>query len=285
MSKLRNIAKPSVTHFMDPLAFLNELFRNAKAEIETYSYLQFSEDLGFSRSNVIHLVLRGKRPLTDKAGEKIALALEWKGSTRRYWLNLVSYHGSTDSNKRDELMQEMLEIKTREVSLSQGLLQQLEFFTEWYHSVIYELAFTSEFSTDPKILSATLVPRIRPEQARYSLELLQNMQLLVADGNRLLPTQTRVSTGDEIASMAIMRYHQSMIDLGKGALSSVAGELRDISSISFACSPEQIPLLKREISSFRKKLLDLTDAGPTKEVVYQLNFQLFPLTRKKGSAS
>ncbi len=285
MSLLRTATKPSVTRYMDPLAFLSDLYANLKTESAKYSYLQYSEDLGLSRSNALHLMLRGKRPLTTKSAEKIAEALELKGPARRYWLRLVEYHCSGDTAEREALMRDLLEIKTKEVTGTDHLMQQLEFFTEWYHSIIYELASTSEFSDDPKQLAAALHPRIRPEQARQSLELLQKLGLMQVEDGALKPKQARITTGDEIASMAVMRYHQTMIDLGKDSLTSVKGELRDISSISFACSPERVPLLKKEISAFRKRLLGLAEADADKDQVYQMNIQLFPVTRKKGSST
>lgn len=285
MSSLRKIVAPKVTRYMDPRDFLQDLYNNAKAELESYSYLAFSEELGFSRSNVVHLMIRGKRPLTEKAAAKIAETLGMKGSDKRYWMLLVSYHGSRDSQERETFMREMLDIKTREIQASDTLLLQLEFFTEWYHSAIYELAFTDSFHPDPKVLASRLHPRIRPEQARKSLLLLERMRLLVPEGDSYRPAQARLSTGDEIASMAIARYHQCMIDLGKDSLSSTEGADRDVSAISFACPASMIPDLKQRISRFRKDLLDEAQKREGADVVYQMNIQLFPLTRKKGNAS
>jgi uncharacterized protein (TIGR02147 family) len=163
----------------------------------------------------------------------------------------------------------------------------LEFFTEWYNVAIYELAFTPYFNDDPKELAGLLTPRIRPEQARKSLELLQRLNLLHKDesSGRLVPKRSRVSTGDEIASLAIIRYHQKMIDLGKESLTSVEASLRDISAISIAIPEEKLPELKKEISALRKKLLSMAEQETNPDAVYQVNFQLFPLSRQKARKS
>ncbi len=274
---------PPVTRYLDPREFLESLFRSAKAETKAYSYLEFAEDLGFSRTNVIHLIIRGKRPLTSKAGEKIAEVLAWKGLDRRYWLNMVAYHDSSDSTEREHLMLEMVEIKGREIHQSTSLQHQLEFFTEWYHSIIFELAGLSTFSEDPKVLGSLLEPKIRPEQAKRSLELLEKLGLLIRQEGRLVPVQTNISTGDEIASLAVVRYHQNMMDLGKRSLTAIDGDRRDISSISFACNESVALEIKREVSLFRKRILTLSDGQPGSDRVYQMNIQLFPVSRIKGS--
>ncbi|MES2746072.1 MAG: TIGR02147 family protein [Bdellovibrionota bacterium] len=281
MAKLKLIA-PSVTRFLDPIEYLEALFKSVKGQEKSYSYLEFAEDLGFSRTNIVHLILRGKRPLSIKSGEKIAEILAWKGLERRYWLNLVAYHDSTDENERDHLMSEIVEIKGREVSAVPHLKDQLEFFTEWYHAILFEFANLASFTEDPKTLGAMLEPRIRPEQAKRSLALLETLGFLVRVDGKLRPVVSNLSTGDEIASLSVVRYHQNMIDLGKRSLTAIDSDQRDISSISFACPESLVPELKRAISGFRKQILALADQCSDKDLVYQLNLQLFPVTRHKG---
>ncbi len=276
----------TISRYLDYREYLQALYQACKAELDAYSYLQFAEDLGFSKTNVVHLMIKGKRPITSKAAEKIADQLELKAHDRKYWLDLVAYQNSHDSIEREQLFQDMVALKTKEIH-KEETLDQLEFFTEWYHSAIYELSFTQEFSDDPKTLAGLLHPKIRPEQARKSLELLERLGLLQRGptDQRYHPQQTRISTGDEIASMAITRYHQKMIDLGKESLTSIPSPLRDISSISISIPEHLIPELKQEISAFRKKILAMADQNQNPEAVYQMNVQLFPLSRRKGSAT
>lgn len=282
MPKLGRFA-PSVLRYLDASVYLEALYQSRKGEEKSYSYLEFAEELGFSRTNVIHLVIRGKRPLSVKAGEKIAEALDWKGLERRYWLNLVAYHASSNEVDREHLMAEMVEIKAREIKDNPMLQYQLEFLTEWYHSIIFEIGSLAQFTEDPKELSGMLEPKIRPEQAKRSLELLENLGFFKRVNGQLRPAEVNLSTGDEIASLAVVRYHQNMIDLGRRSISTIDEKLRDVSSVSFAC-PESLAMeVKREISIFRKKILALSEAATGKDRVYQMNVQLFPVTRQKGS--
>lgn len=272
---------PPVTQFLDPTLFLKSLYETAKLDDPSYSYLQFSEDMGLSRSNVLHLVIRGSRPLTPKAAQSIGEALGLKGLNRRYWLNMVLYHSSKDSSTRDEVMAEMQEIKSREISSSDSIQRQLEFFTEWYHSIIFEMASLPTFSDDPTVLAQSVEPKIRPEQARKSLALLEALGLLEKKEGKLVPSQGQITTPREIASLAIIRYHQNMIDLGKRSLTAIDAELRDVTSITFTCPSHLLPEVKDEISRFRKRMLLLADKKPDAEQVYQMNIQLFPTTKIK----
>jgi uncharacterized protein (TIGR02147 family) len=261
-----------VTRYLDYREYLQAVYQALKNELGSYSYLSYAEDLGFSKTNVIHLIIKGKRPLTDKAADRIE--------------QLVSFQNSHDPIEREVLMQNLLHYKNKDVHSDESH-DQLEFFTEWFNVAIYELALTPYFSEDPKELAGLVTPRIRPEQARKSLELLQRLGLLRKDetSGRLMPTRNRVSTGDEIASLAIIRYHQKMIDLGKESLTSVEATLRDISAISIAIPEHKLPEFKKEISALRKKLLSMAEEETHPDAVYQVNFQLFPLSRQKPKKS
>jgi uncharacterized protein (TIGR02147 family) len=275
-----------VTRYLDYREYLQAVYLALKQELESYSYLSYAEDLGFSKTNVVHLIIKGKRPLTGKAADRISSSLDMRANERKYFEQLVSFQNSHDPIEREVMMQNLLHYKTKDVQ-SEASHDQLEFFTEWYNVAIYELAFTPYFNDDPKELAGLLTPRIRPEQARKSLELLQRLNLLHKDeaSGRLVPQRSRVSTGDEIASLAIIRYHQKMIDLGKESLTSVESSLRDISAISIAIPEEKLPELKKEISALRKKLLSMAEQETKPDAVYQVNFQLFPLSRQKARKS
>ncbi len=274
----------SVSRYLDYREYLEALYKTLKQELATYSYLSFAEDLGFSKTNVVHLMIKGKRPLSSKAAHKLADILDLRGTDRKYFEDLVAYQNSRDSQEREALFQDMVELKTKEVKAEDELVAQLEFFTDWFHSAIYELSFTKQFVSDPKELAVLLSPRIRPEQARRSLELLERLGLIAKspETGSYGPTKGRISTGDEIASLAITRYHQRMIEMGKESLTSVDSTLRDISSISIAIPANLMPELKKEISQFRKKLLAMASESQEPDTVYQMNVQLFPLTKKKG---
>lgn len=280
-------SRVSVSRFLDYREYLQAVYEAIKQEVGKYSYLNYSDDLGFSRTNVLHLIIKGRRPLTSKAAIRIADVLQLQGKERKYFEDLVAYHNSRDSVERELLFQQLLELKTKEVKAEDDLLAQLEFFTEWFHSAIYELSFTDCFTADPKQLASMLTPRIRPEQARKSLDLLERLGLMSRDQDTgtYKPTHTRISTGDEIASMAITRYHQKMIDLGKESLTSIRPQARDVSSVSIAIPSSLLPEVKKEISLFRKRLLNMAEQASNADVVYQTNIQLFPLSRDKGAKS
>ncbi|MFX8585691.1 TIGR02147 family protein, partial [Acinetobacter baumannii] len=90
---------------------------------------------------------------------------------------------------------------------------------------------------------------------KRSLALLEELGLLVRKNGKLAQSNSQLSTGDEVAMLGVVRYHQNMIDLGRRSLTAIDENRRDISSISFACNEAFIAELKKEVSAFRKKIL------------------------------
>jgi uncharacterized protein (TIGR02147 family) len=272
------------TGFLDYRLYLAALYDFLKKTTESYSYQRFAADLGFGPTTVMHQIVRGRRPLTAKAAAKVVKALQLKGHERRFLLALVDYCNARSSQKREELFEKMIDLKSG-VLPTEFDKDTLEYYSEWYHPVIRELVATREFKADPEWIAQTIVPRLRPEQARESLALLERLELIRFDesAQRWTQSQKRLSTGHRVKGMALTRYHQKMIELGREALTRIPSKRRDISALTLNVDDETAERLKGLIHAFQIQLLDEAEKSPGDEV-YQLNIQLFPFTGddKKG---
>ena len=280
---LKNIARNiDVRSHLDIKEFLAALYSAFKSKNKRYSYVEFAADLGFGPTNVIHLVIRGKRPLGLKSAEKIAAALSLSNQRREYFLTLTRYHQARDLLEREELFRQLIAMRQKTIR-SEEQRSALHFFSEWYHVAIYEMIALGGFHDDPSWVATHLTPKIRPEQARRSLNLLLGLGLVrrrETDGV-YVQTNRRVTTGDEIASLAVVRYHQKMIEIGRESITTMTESNRDISAATFAISRARLDEFKAAVSEFRKKILDLADECTCKDQVFQINIQLFPLCKEQ----
>ena len=90
----------------------------------------------------------------------------------------------------------------------------------------------------------------------------------------------QVSTELETGSDQIAEFHRAMIARAVQALSDVPRPERDISSITLSVDVSGLDALKRRIQEIRRELLDEFDAGKSGLQVVQVNFQLFPLSKR-----
>jgi uncharacterized protein (TIGR02147 family) len=276
----RSSLEIQASQFIDYKDYLKSLYLRTKQGIDGYSYLKFAVDLGFSETNVIHLVIQGKRPLSEKASHKIIENLDLKKIQASYFKALVKYQNSRISSERQVLFEELLALKNRCLP---GQLEksQMEYFGEWYHPVIRELVGLEDFQSNAEWIAGKLFPRIRPEQARKSLELLENLNLIRFDAglNKHIQLTENITTADEVSSMAVIHYLIQTIDIGKESITSVDEFKRDVSAVALSISSESVNIIKQEIQEFRRKILALADESIKKDRIYQLNLQFFPFTK------
>lgn len=224
--------------------------------------------------------------MSPKGVDRITEALNIRGTERLYLETLVRYQNARLSADRESLFSRLMELKSK--NLSSSLEQnQLEYYSEWFHPVIRELVGMPGFNPDPHWIVKHIEPRVLPEQARKSLALLQELNLVKKseDGESFELTSQHISTGDEIASHAVVRFHQRTIEIGRESVTNFDHTERNVSSVTMACSQEMFDKIADEIATFRKRILELADQEPSPDRVYQLNIQFFPFTRKiKGQS-
>jgi len=279
LNELKN-AKDHVNifNYLDYREFLDAIYHWGQDAIGKFSYRQYSQFLGFSLTNIIGLIIQGRRPLTSKAACRVISALNLTGKKRQYFEKLVAYYNARNAFMKEEVFKALLEIKTESLS-SEKTKERLAFYSEWYHSAIFEMLALPNINYDHIWIAHRLRPRIRPEQVRESFELLESLGLIRFDHNlkKYLRIDHRVTTGDEINSIALIRYHQKFIEIALNAVTSTPSKERDISSITISIPKNLLPDLKSQISAFRKKLLSVSEQSKNVDHVYQLNIQLFPL--------
>ncbi len=270
--------KPS--RFIDYKNYLKEMYLHAKQHFGRYSYIKFTEELGLGHCNAMYLIIHGKRPLTLKAAKRIVQALGLVGIERQYFLKLVEVSKVTDPAERDKAFDALLQVKSR--ALPRDIdKDHLKFYTEWYHGAILELLGQRHSSGDPEWLAKTLIPRITPTKAQQSLELLEKIGFVKhdSDTNRLVPSQEHISTGPEVIGMAVISYHQQMIQLAKESLTRIDPFDRNISSVTISLNRAEQELLKQKMDEFRREIIGMSEESAADKDVMQVNLQMFPLAK------
>ncbi len=273
-------ASAVVTHYLSHRDYLKALYLMRKADDETYSYLKFADDLGFSLTNTIRLVIVGKRPLTSKAAEKIALALDLHGPDRRYWLTLVKYSNARVPADRDRFLELLMGYKQQAKPSELGA-ELAEYFSEWFHPVIREMTALTDFSGDPEWIKEKLLFPLRLEQIKKSLALLAELGVIRYDQGlgRYVRSAQAVATESEVDSLAIVAFHQNMIQIGAQAITSVDEGQRDIRAVTVSLPRTAIHILKGKIEELVAAVAAMEDPEQSGEQVMQLNVQLFPFTK------
>jgi uncharacterized protein (TIGR02147 family) len=86
--------------------------------------------------------------------------------------------------------------------------------------------------------------------------------------------------------VAINNFQLATLDLAKGSVDRFSKEERDISTLTLSFSEDLYKTIHERLKSFRREILEsVKNDGGQVDRVYQVNFQIFPLSRyHKGRA-
>lgn len=271
--------KVAVVDYLDCREYLKAIYEYAKANLPSYSYLKFAEDVGFGVTNGLRLIIIGKRPLTYKAALKIATALDLHGDERRYFTTLVEYDHERDGGARDKLFASLMNYKGR-TTPAQLDDKQIRYFSEWYNPVLREMTMLESFQADPDWIREHLRFPLHMGEIKGALEVLESLGYIERDKrtSRYRRSKEKLHTAPEVDSLAMVRYHQKMIEIARESITRVKETEREVSALTVSIPVSAVPSIKAKIEQLMDAVEALESGGEGSEI-YQLNVQLFPFTK------
>lgn len=131
-----------------------------------------------------------------------------------------------------------------------------------------------------KSVSTSLSPEISLEEARSSIELLTGLGLLKKAANGYQKTVTTIKTDANVQSLGVLKFHEKMAELALLALRNTPSVERNFSACTLELSSSEYQEVAKLIENTRQKLMEICSKKSKKKFVYNLNFQLFPVSKK-----
>lgn len=270
---------PNLFEYSDYRQFLKDFYTTRKSDDKNFSYRAFSLKAGFGAPNIYHLVMTGKRNLTEESAIKFANTLELNKKEQQFFKILVSFNQSKTSESRRYFLEILHNIKKDKIGTPLKNTQ-FEYVSNWHYVVIRELVTLPHFKEDPVWISKKLNSKITVRQAREAIDKLLLLGLVKRnDDGRLTQADDIVVTDSEMAKTAVYSFHQQMLSLAKDILASATTNNHEISGTTLAVSEKQFKELKRMIQEFHESVQIYMAKNPdVPKTVFQLNVQMFPLT-------
>lgn len=281
--KLQTIARTlHVTAYHDYRDYLADLYERYKSESATYSYLVFAEDLGFSAINMLRLVISKQRLLSPKSAQTIVKNLNLRKAERKYFLAMVNHINARSQKLRDEYFRRMLDAKQESI-VSHLDKNQMEYYASWQNAIVHEMLRLDGVDKTALGISAALEMPVSEDKVRRAMALLESIGLVAIDPAtgvaRRLKDSPMIMPSDATAGhLAIIQYHQGMIDLSREALAKVPAAQREFNALTLAVSVEGFQQVAAKLRDLCAELMTLENADQKREVVAQVNIQLFSLS-------
>ncbi|MGE0614042.1 MAG: TIGR02147 family protein [Bacteriovoracia bacterium] len=275
--------KPRIFSYRDYRGFIRDHVEHMKRWKPGFSFRHLSRVAGLSSPNYFRWVIDGKRNLTTDTIKRFAKALGLNQHEKRYFESLVRFNQADNPEAQRRFEADL--VKNSQFEELRPIRElQLDYYARWYYIPIREMAAARDFREDPAWIAAQLSPPISADEAREALTRLQAIGLLQRNTEgRLELSEPVVTTPDDVVSVSVAKFHRQMILMAAESLKTVPKREREVSSVTLLASADQFARMKDLLRNFKDELLKIAGEGlPTSGRVYQLNFQLYPISKAVG---
>jgi len=268
-----NASQPDIFGFLTYREYLSAVLLLLKKS-KSGGLKELAKMAGFRSPSAVAMILAGKRRLHSDAAEKLAMSLPLDSSEQQYFLGLVKLEGAKTPTESFAIKEKLFLLKNR-VKKSEMALGQYRVLAIWYYPAIYAMAASGELAYDCAAIAKRLGSDVSAGVVKSAVGDLLNLKLLEVRKGRLRQIHGPLTTADEVRSLAIHRYHESMLTKAKQALDRPL-EQREFTGLTISVPPERVAEVKEKIRKFRKEVSEsLTPAHAGS--VYQLNLHFFPI--------
>jgi uncharacterized protein (TIGR02147 family) len=272
----------SIEFYTDYRKFLADYYGEKKAASRAFSFRSFCKKSGLKSPSMYREVAAGKRNLTSSAIDAFVKGIGLSERDGRFFEYLVLFNQAKTEENKKKYLRILQGLRYRK---PQKLIpvHLYEYYEKWYNPVIRELAVVMDWDEDYSLLAKAVLPAIKISEARESMKLLLRLGFIRknSDGS-YSQTDTDITTGPEVNSLAVRQMNRHYAQLGIEALDRFPPSERDISSLIMGIPAEKLPQLKKEIVEFRKKLVGLIDSKEKNDSIYSLVIEFFPIGKTHG---
>lgn len=267
----------TVFSYDDYRRFLKDLYLQAKAKDRKYSFRYFARLAGFQSPNFLKRVIDGDRNLTLDSIEKLIKALKLNKEEATFFKNLVLLNQAKTIDERQNYATLLLKStghrKTYPLKAS-----QFNYYAHWYFVPIREMVGLPNFAEDYAAIGRQLIPQVPPAATKNAIEQLLKLGLLQRNAEgKLVQSEADIQT-DQLTSASLARFHREMAQMAGDSIERVPREKRQISSVTLGLSKSSFEKISEMVKEVQLAIVEAASQEPHPEKIYQINFQVFPLT-------
>lgn len=256
--------------------YLKDHFEFEKSRKSFYSYRYISSKTGIDASYYVK-VLNKQRHIGKTKLSPLTNFLQLQGRELKYFNTLVEFNRTRNSKTTKELFGKLTNIKN---SIGERI-DDYSYFSEWYIIPTRELLGIFNFKDNYKELANQFHPPIKESEAKTAIKVLKELEMLECDSDGFLrPIDAILTAGSQWRSIAVKKFQKKMITNAEKAIDIFPKDERDISSVTISTSKKSMKLISERISQMRQEILEMITSEDEVDGVYQINLQVFPLTKK-----
>ncbi|MCQ2054647.1 MAG: TIGR02147 family protein [Fibrobacter sp.] len=271
-----------IFEYEDYRDYIRDFYLERKKQNARYSYSVLGTTIGLNASHVFCLVEK-KRDLPIRCVPAVKKLLGLESRAAAYFDLLLAASRTKSEETRSEIMAKaslLKDIKKRFLET-----KELEYLSQWWTAVIRAVIEVNQGKIDIKKIANSLEPSISEEQARESIQLLQDLGFIKPiNEHRVSLTESHLTIGGEERANAIRNFQAEVMKVGARSLREIPPESRDISTLTMPVDQQCFEDIKKMLQEFRKEVQIRVDKCRHPSRVMQMNLALFPVAFNKKEA-
>jgi uncharacterized protein (TIGR02147 family) len=232
---------------------------------------------GFKSSGHVTMLVKGERRLTPRSAELIAKSIGLKGRRRSLLIAFARLDMAKAEAEKIRIQEEILRLKSYQPEFQMSA-KQYSLLATWYYPVLFTLLQITGISQEPAYLARRLGRGVTVPMVEEAIDDLNFLGLIQKEEERWVPANNTLTTPENVRDLAIPKYHRNSLKLAEDALALPSSE-REFNGLTVTIPAALLPRVKEKMRRLRIELNEmLSDANDSAEV-YQINFQLFPVTQ------
>ena len=273
-----------VFEYLDYREFLRDYYNSKKEENPAFSLRVFSDKIGFKAKDFISRVMNGDKNLSNQSIPKVASGLRLGKHETEFFVGLVKFNQAETTDERNAAFEEMqAALKVARFAEKQHVLGHVQYqiYSHWRHLTVRSLIGMFGFDGDYEKLAKQVHPHITADEAKKSVKLLEESELIKKDkSGKYVLTESAITTGDRTSKLALRGFHQHCLKLAADSIDRDPPGSRHVSGLTLGISQEGYDRIVERINAFRKEIALIAEEDKNSDKVFQLQFALFPVGGK-----
>lgn len=258
---------------------VQDQFDSLKVKHPSLTHRKFCKEAGFRSPSFLLGITRYEKKIDLQSAFKLGHALKLNATEVEFFLDLVQYNQATSIAEQQKFFRRLNRSKNTK-SDRKVHHHKYQFISTWYCSAIFEFINSKSYDGSNISISKAFEGRVSQKEISHALSLMEKLGLAAKDpSGRYHTFESDILTPDEESSHFIFRYHENMLKIAQEALRRDPETSRFFAGTTFKISKEKVPQLKKMLTDFHLELCELLQHTEKADSVYQINLQLFSLTK------
>lgn len=263
--------------YMDYRDYLRDHYQFNKGNHRFFSLRYIAHKTGIDASYYIKIVNK-KKHIADRAIAVLIDFLKLDNRESEFFTTLVRFNKAKQRDQ--ELMYFEKLITLRESPAKTIENDRYDYFSSWLNIALREelniISFTNDFSD----LASRLQPAVSVTQTRQSIALLEKLGIIKKNKSGMYkPADPFIVTDGATRPADVRSFQKEMLTLAAAALDRTAKADRDISTLTVSTTRAGFEAICQRLAEIRNEIMEIVKKESGAEEVYQINLQVFPLTR------